>query len=163
METKIQDVEATIADRRKTHGAWTQFADLSQHLKDVARDSPSWPRMSASEREAVDAILHKLARVLTGDPHFPDHWHDIGGYARRAEESCLSMLDSMSQEQLQCLGKALTDVNVGNAKMMEEFVMPHGSNKFYDNISNAIAADVAMKGTEYHGRIMRAILDANKT
>jgi hypothetical protein len=27
-------------------------------------------------------ILHKLARVLSGNPDNADHWDDIGGYAR---------------------------------------------------------------------------------
>ena len=30
-------------------------------------------------------IQHKIARVLNGDPNYPDNWHDIAGYARLVE------------------------------------------------------------------------------
>jgi hypothetical protein len=32
-------------------------------------------------REAIDMILHKLARIAAGNPYFEDHWKDIAGYA----------------------------------------------------------------------------------
>ena len=48
--------------------------DFSQH------------RWRADCREAVDMILHKLARVLNGDPNYADNWHDIQCYAKLVEQ-----------------------------------------------------------------------------
>jgi hypothetical protein len=39
--------------------------------------------MGYEEREMVDMILHKIARMVCGDPDHPDHLDDIIGYAER--------------------------------------------------------------------------------
>ena len=33
------------------------------------------------QQECIDMILHKIARIGTGDPNKVDHWDDIAGYA----------------------------------------------------------------------------------
>jgi hypothetical protein len=45
--------------------------------------------MTASQREALEMIAHKISRILAGDPHFADHWTDISGYARLVERQLL--------------------------------------------------------------------------
>lgn len=80
------DLSATLDARRAVHGDFTDHARITQALKDVARASPSWERMSPVAREAVDMILHKVGRACSGDPGHADHWHDIAGYARLVEE-----------------------------------------------------------------------------
>jgi hypothetical protein len=42
-------------------------------------------KLSVSQREALEMILHKIARILNGDPNFKDSWTDIIGYARLVE------------------------------------------------------------------------------
>lgn len=37
--------------------------------------------MSATQRETVEMIIHKIHRITTGDPNFEDHWVDIRDYA----------------------------------------------------------------------------------
>jgi len=44
--------------------------------------------MSASHREALEMIAHKIGRILNGDPNYADSWHDIAGYAKLAETAC---------------------------------------------------------------------------
>jgi hypothetical protein len=44
--------------------------------------------LSSTQLEALDMICSKLARIVCGDPNEPDHWHDIGGYAKLAEKFC---------------------------------------------------------------------------
>jgi hypothetical protein len=36
------------------------------------------------QREALDYIAGKLARILSGQPGYADHWDDIAGYAKLA-------------------------------------------------------------------------------
>ena len=73
-----------LDEREKTHGPYAKRSETSQSLKLIAQSSTRWFDMTDSERESVDMILHKLSRILEGDPHFPDHWEDIAGYANCA-------------------------------------------------------------------------------
>lgn len=81
---------ATVADvldtRAKTHGEFSDNARVMQGLKNIARDEPTWTHMSYVQREALEMILHKIGRIVTGNPNEPDHWLDIEGYARLARE-----------------------------------------------------------------------------
>jgi hypothetical protein len=72
-------VEQTLANRERTHGSFRRHAQIAQELKSLAHFESA--RLTHTEAEALDMILHKIARVLAGDPHFADHWHDIAGYA----------------------------------------------------------------------------------
>ena len=38
--------------------------------------------LSPDQREALEMIAHKIARILNGDPDYADSWHDIAGYAQ---------------------------------------------------------------------------------
>jgi Domain of unknown function (DUF6378) len=73
-----------LADRQTTHGAFMDNAQIAQALKVVMRDRPGWPRLNSVKQEALDMIVSKIGRILSGDPHHPDHWLDIAGYAQLA-------------------------------------------------------------------------------
>lgn len=77
-------IQETLAERQTTHGDFGEHARVTQNLKSMAHDGLNWRegRLSAAQMEAIDMILHKLGRVLAGDPDFHDHWHDICGYAK---------------------------------------------------------------------------------
>ena len=79
-------VADTLIARKAVHGDFSDHALIVQEFKSIAHKAPSWPRMDAVQREAVDMILHKVGRALAGSPTHADHWHDIGGYARLVEE-----------------------------------------------------------------------------
>lgn len=79
-------VETTLKERSKTHGDFTENAELSQDLKAIAAMGSKWQSMNAVQREAVEVILAKVARIVTGNPNHKDNWHDIGGYAKLAED-----------------------------------------------------------------------------
>lgn len=70
-----------LEERGKTHGAFTDNAQVSQDLKHIAYGGKNWETMSDVQHEALDMILHKVARLLSGNPNEPDHWKDIAGYA----------------------------------------------------------------------------------
>lgn len=81
----MQGIDETLSDRERTYGAFRQLAKLSQDLKSVMRNSESWEELSDDKKESLDMIVHKIARILNGDPNYKDSWHDIGGYARLVE------------------------------------------------------------------------------
>lgn len=70
--------------RKQSHGKIQDVGEVSQKLKAITHTSKNWETMSNSQREALDLIVHKMARILVGDPDFKDHWDDIAGYARIA-------------------------------------------------------------------------------
>jgi len=37
--------------------------------------------LNNDQREALEMIAHKIARILNGDPNYADNWIDIAGYA----------------------------------------------------------------------------------
>lgn len=84
-----QSVQSTLKARGNTHGEFSVNAQISQDLKDTLRETPGWESLSADKKEALDMIMHKAARICTGDANEPDHWHDIAGYATLAENRCV--------------------------------------------------------------------------
>lgn len=86
--TVKKSVASTLAQRGNTHGEFSINAQISQDLKDILRASPGWESLSPDKKEALDMVMHKSARICTGDANEPDHWHDIAGYATLAENRC---------------------------------------------------------------------------
>lgn len=78
-----------LVTRQSTHGHFADNAVISQMLKRVIRSSPGWERLTDIEREAMDMISLKFSRVLSGKSRERQHWEDVVGYARLAEEDCL--------------------------------------------------------------------------
>lgn len=76
------EVNEVVKERHGTHGPFDAQATIAQALKDAARLGDSWNEMSGAQREAVDMILHKVSRIVCGNPNFEDHWVDIQGYAK---------------------------------------------------------------------------------
>jgi hypothetical protein len=77
-----------LMTREHTHGSFHDNAALSQTLKGCFRTLAQWNRMEPEQRESIDLMCTKLARIMTGDPLVKDHWDDIGGYAQLAAEIC---------------------------------------------------------------------------
>lgn len=75
------DIKETLAERAKTHGKFTTHSSISQDLTTVMRWTKGWNDLECDQREALEMIAHKIARILNGNPDTHDHWHDIAGYA----------------------------------------------------------------------------------
>ena len=75
----------TIPNRDHQHGGMEPVGQLAQNLKGAMRTGDNWHRLTPGEREALDMIAHKIARILSGaDPHDHQHWEDVAGYAHAA-------------------------------------------------------------------------------
>jgi len=75
----IQDI---LNGRGKRYGAFEGHAKIAQDLKDVMGCTEGWGRLNSSQREALEMIQHKVARILNGDPNYDDSWRDICGYSQ---------------------------------------------------------------------------------
>lgn len=67
-------------ERKKHHGNWEDQAGTANNLKNAVR-TPNWRNLNCMQQEAIDMILTKVSRIVTGDPNHEDHWNDIAGYA----------------------------------------------------------------------------------
>lgn len=76
--------EQILSERGARYGKFKDHADVSQDLKDVVRDAcearSKW--LESDQKEAIEMICHKLARIINGDADYADSWDDIAGYAK---------------------------------------------------------------------------------
>lgn len=79
-----EPLDELLAARKSTHGHFSDHARIVQGLKAVIRRETRYAGLTATQRESIDMILHKIGRVIAGDASFPDHWDDIAGYAKIA-------------------------------------------------------------------------------
>ena len=64
-----------LAEREATHGNFAATALIAQRFKDVSKNTPNWSgNLTDVQRETLEAIFTKIARILSGDPNHPDHW-----------------------------------------------------------------------------------------
>jgi hypothetical protein len=77
------NVNAILAERGKTHGEFVTHAKISQDLKFIIQNQnvEKWNSLHDDQKEALDMIAHKIARILNGNADYLDHWADIAGYA----------------------------------------------------------------------------------
>ena len=74
-------VAAVLAERGARYGDFGDVARTAQGLKNTMRVAPGWTRLTAAQREGLDMIQCKVARMLHGDPAYMDNIVDICGYA----------------------------------------------------------------------------------
>lgn len=79
-------IEKTLEERSKTHGPFRRYAAIAKRLKRAMFEEDSYGALSEVQQEALEVIMNKIARILSGNPNEPDHWHDVAGYATLAEK-----------------------------------------------------------------------------
>ena len=78
----MPSTEEILAERAKTHGDFPSTAHTIQTLKFYVRGHEGWDRLNSAQQESLEMILHKIGRILEGNPNVEDHWDDIAGYAK---------------------------------------------------------------------------------
>ena len=78
---KVDPVGALLDKRHNTYGTFTECARISQGIKHYMRANTDWVGLTTDQRESLELIATKLARLLNGDPNWVDGWRDIAGYA----------------------------------------------------------------------------------
>jgi hypothetical protein len=78
------DVDKVLNERGDRYGRFKDHATISQHLKSVlkAHLNERDKVLEHDQKEALDMICHKIARIINGDPDYADSWVDIAGYAK---------------------------------------------------------------------------------
>lgn len=77
------NVDAVLDSRAKDYGKFIEGAEIMQMLKRLVHNyiEDRGTPLAFDQREAIDMIIHKLGRIINGNPDKVDHWVDIAGYA----------------------------------------------------------------------------------
>jgi hypothetical protein len=88
MDEIIKNRHPLLAERETTHGNYQATALIAQRFKDISKSTPNWSgNLTDVQRESLEAIFTKIARILSGDPNHPDHWRDVEGQAHLVTET----------------------------------------------------------------------------
>ena len=77
-------VDDILDERAKDYGKFIEGAEIMQMLKRLVHNyiEQRGTPLAFDQREAIDMIIHKLGRIINGNPDKVDHWTDIAGYAK---------------------------------------------------------------------------------
>ena len=78
------DVDETLDNRAQDYGKFKDGAELMQGIKRLLADHALRHNKTFADDqwEALEMIVHKMARIVNGNPDKVDHWVDIAGYAK---------------------------------------------------------------------------------
>lgn len=83
-------VEDTLKERGARYGDFYSHASICQAIKEAySFENENFYSLPVDMRQALETIADKIARILNGDPNYPDNWHDIQGYAKLVEDRLL--------------------------------------------------------------------------
>ena len=75
------NIEKTLEERGNNYGSFWTHSQIAQMLKNSMKATEGWDKLENDQKEALEMIAHKIARILNGNPNHKDSWHDIAGYA----------------------------------------------------------------------------------
>ena len=77
------NVDKTLDARALNYGTFKDGAALMQSIKrTMAAHAATHGKTFADDQwEALEMIVHKIGRIVNGNPDVTDHWVDIAGYA----------------------------------------------------------------------------------
>jgi hypothetical protein len=78
----MTDIDQTLAERGARYGKFRDHAVIAQAIKEAMWYWDGWLRLVPDQKQALEVIADKIARILNGDPNYHDNWHDIVGYAK---------------------------------------------------------------------------------
>ena len=84
IEMYEDEVDATLDARAVEYGKFIEGAEVIQMLKRVVQNALNNrdKTLAHDQAESLDMILHKVGRIINGNPDVIDHWLDIAGYAK---------------------------------------------------------------------------------
>ncbi len=82
-QVPVNKVDDILNDRAKDYGTFIEGAEIMQMLKRIVHNyiEQRGTPLAFDQREAIDMIVHKLGRIINGNPDKADSWRDVAGYA----------------------------------------------------------------------------------
>lgn len=83
-KARATNVDTVLDSRAKDYGKFIEGAEIMQMLKRMVHNfiDVRGTQLAFDQRESIDMIIHKLGRIINGNPDKVDHWTDIAGYAK---------------------------------------------------------------------------------
>lgn len=78
----MDKIKEILKERGDRYGVFKEHAQICQDLKGVMNTVEGWTRLTSSQKQALEVIADKIARMLNGDPNYDDNWQDIIGYSQ---------------------------------------------------------------------------------
>lgn len=83
------DPNDILKQRGKIYGSFTSHAYITQRLENLCEEHFNIVHtthnfkhfLTPVQLEGFHMILHKIGRIVNGDPMYEDSWRDIAGYA----------------------------------------------------------------------------------
>ena len=84
VEAEETDIDETLDARAQDYGKFKDGAALMQGIKRLLADHARMHNKTFADDqwEALEMIVHKIGRIVNGNPDKVDHWVDIAGYAK---------------------------------------------------------------------------------
>lgn len=76
-----QSTEDLLAQRKTTHGEYSEHARCTQAIMGALQRERGWDGLPDIVKESLHMFAHKMGRVVTGNWTVKDHYDDIAGYA----------------------------------------------------------------------------------
>ena len=78
------NIDETLDARAQDYGRFKDGAALMQAMKRTLADHARMHNKTFADDqwEALEMIVHKIGRIVNGNPDKVDHWVDIAGYAK---------------------------------------------------------------------------------
>jgi hypothetical protein len=79
-----EQIEKILDKRAEQYGTFLRNADIAIKLKQVIHNAMvrEDTQLYPDQLQALDMIVTKIGRILTGNPSHLDSWIDIAGYAK---------------------------------------------------------------------------------
>ena len=83
-EGQETNIDETLDARAQDYGKFKDGAALMQAMKRTLADHARMHNKTFADDqwEALEMIVHKIGRIVNGNPDKVDHWVDIAGYAK---------------------------------------------------------------------------------
>lgn len=104
-EKNMVTVNVMLTKKEKTHGLYKETASLSQAIKDVMKSGKNWNNMTDPQKESLEMIALKLARILNGNKDHRDHWDGVAGYAALGGDAGPLQLPNVQNDIAEALGQ----------------------------------------------------------
>lgn len=82
-------VDKLLDDRASRYGNYVQVATVTEALWCNLAAALAGKEVAPDQADALRMICTKLARIVNGDPNYPDSWFDVAGYATLVGERLL--------------------------------------------------------------------------
>ena len=83
------EIARLLEERESVHGPHHRTALFEQSMRNIMRNiySECWRELPPAMCSALDEVVRKMARILSGDHTHEDHWLDIEGAARLGRQA----------------------------------------------------------------------------